>query len=117
MPVTRLIVLNGNAGAFIDVLSTIPVTRYSAMEDEAAATTGLQVKGPFDAFANVHTFSFGSEPIKFPDDIEASARVGSLRGLPAQGQVGAFNARSADKLMSARSNAAGATTIRFIEME
>ena len=46
-----------------------------------------------------------------------AGREGALLGLPAQNITGAFNARAADKLASMRSNAAGGTTVRFIEYE
>lgn len=117
MPNLRQIVLNGNAGAFVDILATVTPTRWEAMEDEAAATTGLQVKTALDNFATTNTFSFGSEPIQSRNFTRDAGRVGTLLGLPAQGVSGAFNARAADKLASMRSNAAGGTTVRFIEYE
>jgi hypothetical protein len=30
--------------AFVDILATLPTSRYEAMEDEASATQGIQVK-------------------------------------------------------------------------
>lgn len=113
----RQIALNGNAGAFVDILATLSVTRWEAMEDEAAATTGLQVKSPLDNFATTNVFSFGSEPIQSRNFTKDAGREGSLLGLPAQNTTGAFNARAADRLASMRSNAAGGTTVRFIEYE
>ena len=113
----RQISLNSNAGAFVDILATLPATRYEAMEDEAGATQGIQVKSPLDNFATTNVFSFGSEPIKIPSDAAVNSRPGRVWGAPAQGQSGAFNFRSADKLLSARSNGGSATTLRFIEWE
>lgn len=117
MPNLRLVPLPGNASAFVDLLATSAPTRWSGMEDEAAATTGLQVKGSLDNFATINTFSFGSEPVMSRDFTKDSGRIGTLLGLPAQGLAGAFNARAADKLASMRSNGAGGTTVRFIEYE
>lgn len=117
MPNLRQIALNGNAGAFVDILATVAVTRWEAMEDEAAATTGLQVKTQLDAFATTNTFTFGSEPIMSRAFNKDAGRPGTILGLPAQNSAGAFNFRAADKLASMRSNAAGGTTVRFIEYE
>lgn len=113
----RLIALNGNAGAFVDILATVPVRRYEAMEDEASATTGIQVITPLDGFIKTNVFSFASQPVVIPSDASVNARTGKIWGAPAQGQSGAFNARAADKLLSARGNAAGNTTLRFLEYE
>lgn len=116
MPKLRLIALNGNASAFVDVLALSTPRSIEFMEDEATATQGLQVKGPLDAFATTSVFSFGSEPIQIPNMLRYPAG-GPLLGMPAQGVSGAFNFRAADKLVSVRSNGAAATTVRFIENE
>lgn len=113
----RQISLNANNGLFVDILATLPATRYEAMEDEAAATQGIQVKTPLDNFATTNVFSFASEPVKVPSDAAAIGRPGKIWGLPAQGQAGAFNFRAADKLMSALSDGAAGTVLRFIEWE
>ncbi|SRR5579871_6501101 len=112
----RLIVLNANNGALVNVLATIAVSRYEAMEDESVAVQGLQVQTPVDSFAGTYTFSFGSEPIQVPS-FEAWDHFRKLLGLPAQGVSGAFNYRAADKILSARSNGASGTTLRLIEYE
>lgn len=116
MPRLRQIALNGNAGAFVDVLATIPCRSIEAMEDEAGATTGLQVKSILDAFATTNVFSFGSEPLMIPNT-QRYPNKGPLIGFPAQNTSGQFNYVAATKLISARSNAAGGTTLRFIENE
>lgn len=115
----RLIALNGNAGAFTDILATLATSRIELMEDEASATTGLQFKSPMDkpvAFTNTYVVSFGSEPIQIPN-FDTWSHFRQLIGMLVQWTAGAFNFRAADKLLSARSNAAGATTIRFLEYE
>lgn len=117
MPNQRQIALNGSAGAFVDILATVPVTRYEALEDEGGATQGIQVKTPLDNFSTTNVFSFGSQPIQLPNFEGTAGRVGKLLGMPAQGVVGAFNARAADKILSARSNGGAGTTLRFIEYE
>jgi hypothetical protein len=110
----RLIALNNNAGAFTDILATGPTRQVSMMEDEAAATQGLQVKSLLDNFVTVNTFTFGSEPLTIPDT-ERYPNSGPILGLNAQGVTGSFNFRAADKLVSARSNGGAGTTLRFIE--
>lgn len=110
----RQIALNGNAGAFVNILATGPCRNIEMMEDEAAATTGLQVQSLLDGFVTTNTFSFGSEPLTIPN-IQRYPNSGPLLGMNAQNTSGAFNFRAADKLVSARSNGAGGTTLRFIE--
>lgn len=117
MPNLRQISLNASNGAFVNILATLPATRYEAMEDEAGNTQGIQVQTPLDNFVSTNTFSFGSEPVKIPSDAAVIGRPGRVWGFPAQGQAGAFNFRAADTLMSARSNGAAGTTLRFIEWE
>lgn len=112
----RQIAVNGNAGAFVDILATVPARMWKAKEDEAGSTTGLQAKTQLDGFATTNVYSFNSEPIQVPDFL-AYPLKGRLQGLPAQGVSGAFNFRAADKLASMRSNAAGGTTVRFEEYE
>jgi hypothetical protein len=116
MPRLRQISLNGNAGAFVNILATIPTRSIELMEDEATAPQGLQVQGPLDGFATTNVFSFGSEPIQIPNMLRYPSAGPSL-GFPVQGVSGAWNFRAADKLVSARSNGAAATTLRFIENE
>lgn len=113
MPALRQIALNNNAGAFVDILATIPVSRFEAMEDEGTATQGIQVKSLLDNFATTNTFTFGSEPIQVPN-FATWDHFRKLLGVPAN-----FNpfATSATKLLSARSNGAAGTTLRFIEYE
>jgi hypothetical protein len=110
----RQIALNNNAGAFIDILATGPTRQVEMMEDEAAATQGLQVKSLLDNFVTVNTFTFPSEPLTIPNILRYPAG-GPLIGMNAQGVAGNFNFRAADKLVSARSNGGAGTTLRFIE--
>jgi len=110
----RQIALNGNAGAFVNIVLTGPARSVEMMEDEAAATTGLQVQSIEDGFVTTNVFSFGSEPLQIPS-LARYPNSGPLLGLNAQNTVGAFNYIAATKVVSARSNAAGGTTLRFIE--
>ena len=116
MPVPRLrqIALNGNAGAFVNVLAVGVPRSIEFTEDEAAIPTGLQVQSLEDGFATTNVFSFASEPLQIPN-IGRYPMGGPLLGMGAQGVSGSFNFRAADKLISARGNASGATTLRFIE--
>lgn len=115
----RLIALNGSAGAFVDVLASGATRGIEFMEDEAGATQGIQVKTFVDNFATTSVFSFGSEPIQIPNFHKVGDR-GPLLGLPEQNKangVAAPNYRAADKLISAKSNGAAGTTLRFIEYD
>lgn len=117
MPNSRLISLNGNAGAFVDILATIPVTRLRMQEDDAAARTGVSLQTFMDKFVTTNNYAATAQPIELPSAAAVSARRGALIGVPAQGVSGAFNFRAADKLVSARGLAAGVTTLRFEEFE
>lgn len=110
----RQIALNGDAGAFVNILATGPCRSIEMMEDEAGAPVGLQVQSLLDNFATTNVFSFGSEPLTIPNVLRYP-NSGPLLGLNVQGTSGNFNYRAADKLVSARSNAAGGTTLRFTE--
>lgn len=110
----RQIALNNNAGAFVVIVATGPTRQIELMEDEAAATQGLQVKSPFDGFVTTNTLSFGSEPVTLPN-IQRYPNSGQLLGMNVQGLAGTFNFRAADTLVQARSNGASGTTLRFIE--
>lgn len=116
MPRLRQVALNGNAGSFVDILATIPCRQLEMMEDEAAATTGLQIKSILDGFATTNVFTFGSEPLQIPN-IQRYPALGPLLGVPVQNGTGNFNSIAATKLVSARSNAAGGTTLRVVESE
>jgi hypothetical protein len=113
---TRLIALNANNGAFVNIVASQSTRSYEAKEDEAGSTQGLQVQTPLDNFATTNVFSFPSEPLQVPNFLTWPLK-GRLFGLNAQGQAGAFNFRAADKLLVARSNGAAGTTLRFIEWE
>jgi hypothetical protein len=112
----RQINLNSNAGAFVDILATLPVRKFDFMEDESGATQGLQVKSLLDKFATTNVFSFNDEPLAIPDAQRYPA-LGPILGMNSMGQAGAFNFRAADKLISVRSNGAAGTILRFTEYE
>jgi hypothetical protein len=122
MPVSRLIAINGSGGAFVDIFATVPVSRIVFTEDDAAARQGLAVKTLLDNFATVNTYGpssdiDGAEPVQIPDIGAGYDHMRKLLGMPAQGVVGAFNYRAADKLLSVRSATATATTLRMTEYE
>lgn len=120
MPNSRQIALNNNAGAFVDILATLPSKQVQAMEDEASTTMGIQVKTALDNFTTTNVFSFGSEPIILGNIPAIQNNQGSVVGRPAQNAANgttAFNYRAADKLLSARSNGASGTTLRVLEYE
>lgn len=124
MATQRLIALNGNAGAFVNILATLNTSRMLFREDDAATPVGLQFSSVLDGFATTNTVAAptvaattGAEPVSIPDIAVAYDHFRKLLGLPPQNSSGAFNYRAADKLLSARSNAAGGTTLRFAEYE
>jgi hypothetical protein len=123
MPASRLIALNNNAGAFVDVLSTIPARRVYVREDESVTSKGLQYLKPDDNFATTYTVGTPGTPdqqqITLPDPANIGLRGnGRLIGMPAQGQVGAFNRIAATKLCSLRSkDGVAGTTVRVVEVE
>ena len=121
MPTQRLIALNGNAGAFVNILATLSTSRILMCEDDAATRTGFQESDILDNFATTNTHAVAAnviaEPIAIPDINVSYDHFRKLLGLPVQGVSGAFNFRAADKLVSARGNGAGATTLRFSEYE
>lgn len=115
----RLIALNGNAGAMVAIYATGPTRGIEFMEDEGAAPQGLQFSSFVDKFVSLNTVSFGSEPIEIPNFHKVGDR-GPLLGMNAQNAAngtGAPNYRAADELVTARSDTATATTLRFIEYD
>jgi hypothetical protein len=113
MPVQRLIPLNNNAGAYTDILATIPCSRIVFVEDDAAARTGIQVKSLLDNFATNNVYSATAEPVAIPDIASGYDHMRKPLGY----QVNFIPTRAADKLLSARGNGAGATTLRITEYE
>ena len=116
MPRLRQIAVNGNAGAFVDVLASIPARSVEILEDEGTAPQGLQVKSVLDNFATTNVFTFGSEPIQIPN-VSRYPMFGPILGWPAQGVSGAFNFTAAKKIVSLLSNSVTPTTVRVIENE
>lgn len=112
MPVQRLIPLNGSAGAFVDISATIPCSRIVFVEDDAAARTGIQVKSLLDNFATTNFYAATAEPVAIPDLASGYDHMRKLLGVPA-----AFQGGTATKLLSVKSAAAGATTLRITEYE
>jgi hypothetical protein len=86
---TRFIVMNNNAGAFVDVLPTILARQVEFMEDEGTLVQGIQVKTSLDGFTNINVFSFGSEPVQIPNMLRWPA-LGPILATLAQGLTGAF---------------------------
>ena len=105
MPITRLISLNGNGGAFTSVPATIPARSVELAEDGSVAAQGLQLRYPGDGFAVTNTVPPGAAV-----SLTGAGRDGIL-GLPAQTN------RPADVYCQARSATATATTLRVLETE
>ncbi|MGH9482354.1 MAG: hypothetical protein ACRD1L_09710 [Terriglobales bacterium] len=108
---TRLVALNGNAGAYVQIAATIPARAVQIVEDGSATAQGLEAQFPRDGFAVTDTYLAGT-----PIQLTGAGRDGNL-GLPTQNGVGAFNSRPADVYCQARSATATATTVRVVETE
>ncbi len=119
MPKTTLYNLNNNAGAFIAILSTIPVRRVEVREDESVTPTGLQYQKPDDNFTNTYNCGTPAGPdqpqIVLGNVVAHGHGYGSLLGLPAQNTGG--TTIPAAIYLKARSRTAGTTTIRVVEYE
>jgi hypothetical protein len=121
MATQRLIALNINTGAFVNILATLNTSRMLMCEDDAATRQGFVEQDPLDNFSTSNTHGIAAnilaEPIAIPDINVGYDHFQKLLGLPAQNSSGAFNFRAADKLLSARSASGTATTLRFSEYE
>lgn len=121
MSATRKIALNGNAGAFVSIASTIPARRVRIREDDAAASTGLQYQKPDDSFATTYIVGTVGTPdapqIDLGNSVAFGMGRGPLLGLPAQTLGGAPSARAADVYTKVRGNGAGSTSVRVVEDE
>lgn len=113
---TRLIAVNGNAGAYVSVLSTQPSRKLFIREDEAGTAQGLTYQKPDDAFATTYTCGTPGQPdqpqISLPQAWTGVVIPGPLLGLPAQG--GFYN-RPADTYIKLRSKTVTATSVRVVE--
>lgn len=114
MPVTRLISLNANSGAFIPVAATIAARAVEVAEDGSVPAQGLEIQFPFDNYATTDQYGAGAVI-----ELVGPGRSGIV-GLPVQNAVngaGAFNYRAADVYCQLRSATATATRIRIVETE
>jgi hypothetical protein len=112
----RLVALNGNGGAFTDILATIPCRRVEIREDEAAAPTGLIFQTMEDNFVGTYTVGAPTSPdpqIRLGNAIPQGSGSGPMLGYPPQTIGGKVVA--ADKLLSLKGKAAGATSVWVIE--
>jgi hypothetical protein len=113
MPVTRLIALNGSAGAFTAIPAAMAARAVQIVEDDSVAGQGLEAQFPGDGYATTDTYAAGT-----PISIVGPGRDG-LAGLPEQNAADptAFNHRAADVYCKLRSATATATTVRVVETE
>ena len=113
MPMTRLIAVNGNGGAFTPISASIAARSVQIVEDGSVAAQGLEFQYPSDNFAATSTVAGGT-----PMTITGAGKDG-LAGLPAQNDSDptGFNHRAADVYCQARSATATATTVRVVETE
>lgn len=114
MPVSRLISLNPNSGAFVPIAASIAARAVEVVEDGSVAAQGLEVQFPADDYTTTDQYGPG-----IAVELTGAGRDG-LAGLPAQNStngVSAFNYRAADVYCQARSATATATKVRVWEME
>lgn len=114
MPVTRLISLNNNSGAYIPIAAVIAARAVEVVEDGSVSGQGLEVQFPSDNFATTDQYGPG-----IAIELTGAGRDG-LVGLPAQNAangISAFNYRAADVYCQVRSATATATKVRVTEME
>jgi hypothetical protein len=79
--ITDNIALNGNAGAFVDLVCTRNSRRVVIQEDKAnGAAVGIDYTLPIDNFTAVHTIMPTDQPL------DLSQQIGVLNGMG--GQVG-----------------------------
>lgn len=113
MPVTRLVALNNNAGAYTAIAATLAARRVEIVEDGSVAGQGLEVQYPGDSFSVTNTVA--------ADSVITLIGPGhdGLAGLPEQnaGDPGGFNHRAADIYCQLRSATATGTTVRVVETE
>jgi len=88
MPKTTLVTLNGNAGAFTSINSTIPARRVEIVEDQSVSPQGLIYQLPDDNFTNSYQVAVPGSP-DAPQIIlgnkESQGRgQGPILGLPQQ---------------------------------
>jgi hypothetical protein len=111
MPRTTLYDVNGSAGAWVSIPSTMPARRVEVMEDESDAPEGLQFKTPDDNFTSIKTVGAGTEPIILGNTVAHGNNKGALLGLPTQVN------RAADTYIQLLSKTATATKVRVTEIE
>lgn len=118
MPKTRLIAINGSAGAYVQILSSIPARRAEGREDESATAQGLTYQKPDDGFVATYTVGVPGTPdapqIVLGNPVGQGAGEGPILGWPAQS--GLLNT-TATQLVNVRSKTATGTNLRFAEYE
>lgn len=122
MPNMRLVVLNGSAGAFVDVLATRWTRRCEVIEDESVAVQGLDYKIADDGSASGFTTTFdlaaSTQPIILGNLVAHGNAKGPVLAAPQQNDSGSLTGiRAAGKLISLRSKTATGTTARVSEFE
>ena len=108
MPVTRLINVNGDGGAFTAIVATIPSHTVQLVEDASVTGQGLQVQFPGDGYATTDTYPAGQ-----PVELQGHGHDGLL-GYSAGGTSPAAAAATYCLVRSATANA---TTVRVVERE
>lgn len=110
-------VVNGNAGAFVDVPSSIPARKLELREDPVnGSAAGIDYKLPEDNFTAIHSIT-ATELLTLGNTISHGNAVGPVLAYPAQNGVGNLNSIAAGVYAKIRSHGAGATKARFVETE
>lgn len=121
MSKSRVVALNGNAGAFTSISATMICRYVEIREDEAAAPTGLQYKLPDDNFTQIYTVGThpvdGEPQIVLGDKLSQGKGHSPLLGGPAQNMPGGVTPTTATVLIQLRGNAVGVTSVRVTEFD
>ncbi len=112
----RLVAINGSAGAFVQILATIPCRRMTVIEDysaNAGVGQGLQYQLPGDNFTQVFSIAPQTEPIDLEDE-GYNGGPGSILGN-GPGFITGFGPTTGTPLINVRSASATATIVRVTE--
>lgn len=116
MPNMRLIPLNGNAGATVEIVATIPSRRIELIEDEATTPQGVAFKTLMDGFTNTRSVGILRQPFVIVGSASFNNGKGPILGYPAYNSGG--SSRQADKIVKgAISLTATPTTLVVTEYE
>lgn len=113
MPKITQYSLNGNAGALVNIVSTIPARYVEVTEDASGAVQGLTYQTLNDNFVGTYVAASGQEPVTLGNKVAIGNAAGNIVGWPAQTSIGS----SATILFKMKSGTATATKVNVTEYE